>query len=200
MLLKDITSKSRPAILSPLQIKCTDSICEDGLHCFLKSKKMKIDDKGKCRSCGIDLIDWSRVHKKNIDDVIFTFNMLKKELVRHVYWHTKIDQKAINHALRKGRMKLRVAAEKRIRKYIANKKNFREGIQTPKDGNIIFYSQHATPCCCRKCMEYWHGIPQNTLLTEEQIQYFVELMMLYINDRLKGLSENGIYVPRIVNN
>ncbi len=36
-----------------------------------------------------------------------------------------------------------------------------DGRQTPREGNTIFYAQHATASCCRTCIEYWHGIPKN---------------------------------------
>ena len=62
-------------------------------------------------------------------------------------------------------------------------------------GNPIHYAQHATASCCRKCMEYWHGIPQTQTLTDEQIEYFVELAMMYLKDRLPDLTYGGEHVP-----
>ncbi len=45
-------SDTKPA---PLKISCTDSDCEQGLHCFkFHSRKMAAGDRGKCRSCGVD--------------------------------------------------------------------------------------------------------------------------------------------------
>lgn len=184
----------------PLKITCTQSQCQNDLHCYRKSRKMSGAEKGKCRSCGIDLVDWTRVHRKDLSDVAYTFEMLKTELVRHEYWHKEIDQRAINHARRKGRTELRLAAENRLRKYVANTKNPREGRQTPWEGNIIFYAQHATASCCRKCLECWYNIPIGVQLTDEQINYFVELMMLYLSDRMPELQDNGIKVAPIRSN
>jgi len=198
--------------LSPLNIECTHAKCDDQLHSYRqkpKSKKIILQEdfwatpaqkKGSCWACGIDLVDWPRVHNKDLSDVIYTFDMLNTELVRYVYWHTPIDQKAINHALRKGKPQLHFAAENRLRRCVAKPENYREGHQTPKQGNIIFYAQHATACCCRNCMEYWHNIPMGIQLSDPQINYFVELIMLYATAQMPQLQENGIKVPPIRNN
>lgn len=199
MALKDLPSNNEEG-LTTLNVKCTDSRCEDDLHCYKKSRKMKITDQGKCRKCGVDLIDWKRVHQREVKDVEYTFTTLKTELVRHVFWHTTIDQQAINHARRKGRKKLREAAQNRLLKYVANEENVWEGRQTPRQGNIIYYAQHATACCCRRCMEYWHNIPLGIKLSQKQVEYFLELIMLYVKDRLPDLKEEGVHVPSLRNN
>ena len=186
--------------LPPLKVTCTESRCQDNLHCYKKSRQMSAAEKGQCRSCGIDLVDWERVHRKDLSDIAYTFGMLKTELVRHEFWHKKINQRAINHALRKGRKELRSNAKKRLCSCVAKSKNFREGYQTPWEGNVIFYAQHATACCCRPCIEYWYDIPMGTQLNDEQIDYFVELIMLYISDRMPQLQENGIKVAPIRSN
>jgi hypothetical protein len=122
--------------------------------------------------------------------------MLKFEFIRHHFWHIELDQKAINHALRKGRIGMRTAAKKRLRKYVGDAIPSYDGRQTPKSGNAIFYAQHATATCCRKCIEEWHGIPQGVALSEETIEYFTELVMLFINERRPQLGKEGVNVPR----
>ena len=186
--------------LKPLTITCTASDCEANLHCFkFHKQKMTVDQKGACRSCGIKLIDWKRVHKLDLSDAEYTVKALKNELIRHHNWHIDIDLRAINHARRKGKTGMRTATENRIRKYVAPANPVRDGRQTPLEGNIIYYAQHATATCCRKCMEYWHNIPLGIELTENQIQYFVNLIMAYINDRLPNLTEAGEYIPPVRN-
>lgn len=182
--------------LKPLKISCTSSDCGNGLHCFRATQKMKRNNQGgRCRKCGLELIDWNRIHKRDLSDVGNTFMALKKELVRHHFWHLEIDVKAINHAHRKGKSKLRDAVEQRIRKSVSSVAPSFDGRQTPTDGNIIFYAQHATACCCRKCMEYWHNIPPGRALTGEEMAYFIELVWLYITDRLPSLPDEGEKVP-----
>jgi len=182
--------------LEPLKITCTSANCEMGLHCFKATKKLKIANQvGQCRICGAKLIDWSRVHNRNLADANYTFTSLKYEMWRHYYWHLDMDQKAINHAKRKGINGMKIAVEKRIRNSVGEASPYWDGRQTPKGGNSIYYAQHATATCCRKCIESWHGIPRGFALTEEQIAYFVELIMLYIKERLPNLTEHGEYVP-----
>ena len=44
--------------LPPLKVKCTQSDCKNGLHCYLATQKMRRqNDEGRCRSCGIELVD-----------------------------------------------------------------------------------------------------------------------------------------------
>jgi len=198
--------------LSPLNVTCTSSKCEDNLHSYWQKPRRKkivnqeelwgkVFQKGSCWACRIDLVDWPRVHSKNLSDVIYTFDMLNTELVRYVYWHTEIDHKAFCDALEKGRLNLRFDAEELLRKNVANAKNPRwEGTQTPKKGDLIYYAQHATACCCRKCIEYWYNIPRGIQLNDKQINYFVELIMLYVSARMPKLQEDGSQVPPIRSN
>jgi hypothetical protein len=188
--------------LPPLKVTCTTN-CATGLHCFLQKRRETVQTTaenstgrgGRCRACQADLIEWQRLYQCAIGDVAYTLEMLKKELIRHHFWHVEIDQKAINHALRKGRKELRVAAEKRIRASVGKAFPSYDGRQTPKSGNSLFYAQHATATCCRKCIEEWYGIEIGVALTEEHIQYFSDLLMLYLNDRLPQLGEEGIKIP-----
>ena len=92
--------------------------------------------------------------------------------------------------MNKGLNGLRDAAEHRLRKYVGppRSKLFRDGMQTPRNGNAIFYAQHATATCCRKCIEAWHGIDRERPLTDAEIGYMTGLAMHYIGERLPGLS------------
>jgi len=195
--------------LEPLDIRCTSSDCENGLHCFRQTQKTAEANLGElgvkslggaCRSCGANLVDWSRVYKRDIRDVDYTFPALKYELIRHHFWHVEIDIKAVNHARRKGIVELRIAAENRIRGSVGKAKAQLpfDGRQTPKSGNVLFYAQHATASCCRKCIEEWHGIPSDRALTNTEVTYLTDLVMLYVKDRLPLLSENGEKVPRLL--
>jgi len=161
---------------------------------------MKISDEfGKCRYCGIKLVDWDRVYKCEERNINYVFESLKHEHFRHYMWHVEIDQHAINYARRKGKVGIRTTAEEKIRKYIATPNPPYDGRQTSREGagNPICYAQHATATCCRKCAEYWHGIPQDRAFTEQEITYFTELIVRYINERLPFLTELGEKVPPI---
>ena len=197
-----VMTQSKKIQLPPLAIKCTSTDCENGLHCFKQSQKKKVADHfGQCRSCGADLIDWSRIQKRDLNDVQYTFTALKHERIRHYFWHVEISAKAVNHARRKGKIGMRVAAEKRIRKSVGLAEPPFDGRQTPGTGsdkaNAIHYAQHATASCCRSCLEYWHNIPLGRELTEPEIGYLTDLVMLYVEERLPILTENGEKVPRL---
>lgn len=180
--------------LKPLKISCTSSDCENGLHCFKKSRYMAENERGRCRSCGIDLINWKRVQKRDLSDAFYTFKSLKYELVRHHFWHKPIDQKAENHARRKGHSKLVIAARQRLTNSLAPIDNAFDGRQTPFEGNIIYYAQHALACCCRTCLEYWHGIPKKEPLNGDEIEYLTNLIMMYIDERMPSLTLEGEHI------
>lgn len=188
--------------LKPLDIRCTSSDCENGLHCFRQKQRLVKGVVrssgglgGACRACGANLVDWERVYKRDVTDVNYTFSALKFECIRHHFWHVEIDIKALNHAKRKGLRDLRIAAERLIRRSVAPAEPSYDGRQTPKTGNVLFYAQHATASCCRKCIEEWHGIPIGRALTDSEVAYLTDLVMLYVKDRLPSLGEFGEKVP-----
>jgi hypothetical protein len=179
----------------PLKISCTSTDCKNNLHCFKAHRKMAEKDHGKCRECGADLIDWTRVHLRNIGDAEHTFAALKHELVRHHFFHKTIDDGAVAHARRKGRINLHQAVCTRLEKHLAPAAPPRDGYQTPMEGNAIYYAQHATACCCRKCLEYWHAIPQGRELTDQELEYCKSLIELYLKERLPDLNDQPEKVP-----
>jgi uncharacterized protein DUF4186 len=183
---------ARKRDLKPLKITCTSSNCGAGLHCFRQTRKMAATNQGgRCRYCGADLVDWKRLHRNDEQDIAYTFRMLKYELIRHYFWHLEIDQKAANHARKKGWKGLQVAAERRIRSSVGPGSPPFDGRQTPREGNVIYYAQHATASCCRKCIEEWHGIPPGRPLSGDEIAYLAGLVMLYVRERLPSLPQDG---------
>ncbi len=178
--------------LTPLDITCGSTKCEDELHCFSlkKSSLRKFGKKGVCRECGSDLIDWSRIHRRDLSDVHFTFTAMKNELIRHVFWHTEIDDVARESAITEDYDKLKLRAKKALKSKVG-KLTAWDGRQTPMgNGDIVNYAQHATATCCRKCIEIWHNIPQELILTNEQLDFFTELVLLYSKDRIPELQES----------
>ena len=67
---------------------------------------------------------------------------------------------------------------KRLRpKYIKN-----DGKQTPmRSVHPVFIAQHATGTCCRGCLYKWHGISKNKELSDEEVDYIVDVIMHYID-------------------
>lgn len=59
-----------------------------------------------------------------------------------------------------------------------------DGKQTPYSGHPVFVAQHATACCCRGCLHKWHGIAPGRLLSDEEQQYIVEVLMHWLDREL----------------
>ncbi len=55
-----------------------------------------------------------------------------------------------------------------------------DGKQTPMKGHPVFIGQHATATCCRGCIQKWHRIKKEKELTDQEIQFLVELIMRWI--------------------
>ena len=176
------------------KVTCSSYDCERDLHCFRRRRPRHQSYRSEeCVACGAQLVDWQRLDQHDLKDVEHNFKSLRREMIRHHFWHKSIDNKAVNHAKGKGIIGLREAAEHRLRKYVGlpSSQLSRDGRQTPMSGNVICYAQHATATCCRKCIELWHGINRETHLMDEEIGYMTELIMRYIQLRLPDLPPVG---------
>lgn len=58
-----------------------------------------------------------------------------------------------------------------------------DGKQTPMRNHPVFIAQHATGTCCRKCIEKWHYISKGKPLTEEQIDYIIEVLKRWLSSQ-----------------
>jgi hypothetical protein len=175
----------------PLKLTCTKTDCEKGLHALRPNKKMIADGtEGECLGCHQKILDFSSTRKRDLYDVQDTFALMKKEYVRHWFWTSPLNQHARDRAMRKGHAVTEAEMEKRLRKSVGPGKPFRDGTQTPIDDpkNSVYWAQHATASCCRRCMEYWHGIERGHELTEEEIAYLKALAMLFIDEKLPELA------------
>jgi hypothetical protein len=176
--------------LTPLKVTCDSVDCEKGLHSFLRKRGMSPDQDGHCNACGADLIDWPRVHARQLEDVDFVFESLRHEMWRHYMWHLEIPGRVKDLAKRRSFADLEASALLSVRRSIAAPldEQFRDGMQTPRedstDARIYHFGQHATATCCRKCLNRWHGIPLEQPLSTEDLRYFHKLVMLYVEERL----------------
>lgn len=194
MAFKKVNPQKPVSELTPLDVKCTTTRCKDNFHCFKTSQKMikQYGKAGVCRDCGEDVINWERINKNDATDSEYTFDKMKLELLRNICWNMPLNQEIIAFAHKRGRVKLRERVRKILLQKVGKAKNFMEGQQTPKKGKeIIHYAQHATATCCRPCMEYWHNIPAGTELSARQLDYASELIMLYVEERIKDLPDEG---------
>lgn len=56
-----------------------------------------------------------------------------------------------------------------------------DGKQTPWGGHPVFRAQHATATCCRSCLLKWHGIPKKRKLTEQEIDYILLVIEMWLS-------------------
>lgn len=55
-----------------------------------------------------------------------------------------------------------------------------DGRQTPMRGHPVFIAQHATAACCRACLEKWHRIPSGQPLSDQQIEYLLDVIRRWL--------------------
>ena len=60
-----------------------------------------------------------------------------------------------------------------------------DGRQTPTKNHPVYIAMHACACCCRACLYKWHHIPKGRVLTNEEIDYLVNLVMTWIERELE---------------
>ncbi len=56
----------------------------------------------------------------------------------------------------------------------------KDGKQTPTKHHPVFIAQHATACCCRGCLEKWHKIPKEKVLTDKEKNFIKALLITWI--------------------
>ena len=52
----------------------------------------------------------------------------------------------------------------------------------------IDLAMHAVAACCRRCAEYWHGIPLGVELADTDLTYLGTLAWRFLEARLAGVS------------
>lgn len=67
-----------------------------------------------------------------------------------------------------------------------------DGKQTPMKGHPVFIAQHATACCCRKCLWKWYGVKIGYPLSDVQQEKIVNLLMAWIKKQVKHHQQKCI--------
>lgn len=177
---------------TPLRMTCTSTDCNnptDPTHCF-KPKRGQPAEVGTCRECGADIVDWPRVHERNLADVANTFSALENETFRRHMLHVGVPERVRELALRRGVDELYARTQRAVRSALGKPRseNPFDGRQTPREtspsARIQHFAQHATATCCRSCLEYWHGIPADDDMMPEQLHYCVGLAWEYVERQL----------------
>lgn len=72
--------------------------------------------------------------------------------------------------------------DKRLKCYDSKK----DGKQTPmRQTHPVFIAQHACACCCRGCLNKWYNIDKYRNLSDEEINYIVDVIIKWIENELE---------------
>jgi len=58
-------------------------------------------------------------------------------------------------------------------------------------GHPVFVAQHAVAACCRSCLAKWYGIEKGVALNDEQIDYIIRVICLWLQRQLAGDAPSG---------
>ena len=115
----------------------------------------------------------------NIDGIL---KSLSKSKFRSSFSLKETDKKYIND---KGLDLIESHAYDFVNKRLAPSIIPNDGKQTPMRGHPVFIAQHATATCCRNCLYKWHKIKPGNLLTDNEIDYIVKVIMSWIKIQIE---------------
>ena len=108
------------------------------------------------------------------------FNILDKLAKSKFRSRFKLRTKELEYIKDKGLDTIHSHACDFIRDRVAPAEPVNDGKQTPMRGHPVFIAQYATATCCRGCLERIHGIKKGHELSNEEIEYVVNTLMLWI--------------------
>ena len=91
-----------------------------------------------------------------------------------------------DYVIQKGIDTVRSHARDFVAKRLSPENPDNDGKQTPMKGHPVFVAQHACACCCRACLEKWHNIPSGKILTADEQEYIVNVLLEWIQRELKS--------------
>ena len=97
----------------------------------------------------------------------------------------KLKETDFDYIKKKGIKKVEEHAYDFITNRLGSSNPKNDGKQTPMHGHPVFIAQHATATCCRGCLFKWHHIAKNKTLSQQEIDYIVRVIMLWINNQIK---------------
>ena len=113
--------------------------------------------------------------RNNINIVL---NNLSKSKFRSSF---HLNKKMIDYVNDKGIDTIKKHAYEIINKRLKPAVIINDGKQTPmRQVHPVFIAQHACACCCRGCLSKWHKIPNRRELTDDEINYIVDLLIMWI--------------------
>ena len=173
--------------LEEVKISCTAKDCDNDLHVFRpkRGKWKTLEDEAVCQGCGDKSVDMSVTRARDISHPEAIFTELGREFIRYIFLNRPIDARA-RRLIRRDQLEgIRDKVRERIEKAIGGEPSVFDGRQTPLNGNVLHYAQHATATCCRRCAWYWYGIPCEGELSAENLAFCEGLINAYL-DRREG--------------
>ncbi len=120
--------------------------------------------------------------ERSIENVL---NSLEKSKFRSSF---KLGLKDIKYVEQKGMDTIVSHAKDFVASRLADKSKFKDGKQTPMHGHPVFIAQHATATCCRECLSKWHHIEHSHILTNEEQEYVVSVIIAWIKLQIKNFD------------
>ena len=117
---------------------------------------------------------------KTVDSAL---ELLKRSSFRSKFKLTEKDRQYIQD---KGIETIKDHAFDFINSRIAPKFPKNDGKQTPMKGHPVFIAQHATATCCRSCLQKWHRIQKGRALSDNEVEFIVNLIMGWIEKQIDG--------------
>ena len=117
---------------------------------------------------------------KTVDSAL---ELLKRSSFRSKFKLTDRDRQYIQD---KGIETIKDHAFDFINSRIAPKFPKNDGKQTPIKGHPVFIAQHATATCCRGCLQKWHRIQKGRALSDNEVEFIVNLIMGWIEKQIDG--------------
>jgi len=114
------------------------------------------------------------------------YDILKKLSMSKFRSSFHLKEKDINYINSKGIDTIKSHAYDFINSRIAPSIIKNDGHQTPMKGHPVFIAQHATATCCRGCLYKWHHIEKNKSLSDNEINYIVNIIMKWIDKEYKN--------------
>lgn len=144
--------------------------CENGKHYFI------FDGHTRCQFCGYAFSHSETMKEK--PDFITIKNVMRESMWNDEWLHVELDNVA--------KSKLGKVSKREIKRILVKSIGVcrdNDGRQTPYYGNPVYYAQHGLGCCCRKCLEKFYGISRNTLLSDDGLEYFTNLIIAFLAER-----------------
>ncbi len=92
-----------------------------------------------------------------------------------------LNNKEATYLQQKGMEMIRKHARDFITARLADANPTNDGRQTPMKNHPVFVAQHATATCCRSCLQKWHGIPKGRPLSEQEIDYVLDVIARWLD-------------------